>query len=309
MRLHEDTARTGFDAEGDGVRCDSRGQRARPGRVVIGTKAAQGVLRRFSAWVLRSTTTLMTEPLTPAQLDSIGWEGREGLTDAGNQFHYYRRTLDDRVLFGGLRRELPLPRPHRPSARAVGGVARPAGPPLLRDLPAARGLALHPPVGGVIDTTSRFTPVFGTALGGRLAYAIGYTGLGVGSTRFGARVALDLVDGRDTEATRLRMVRTSRSPSRQSRSAMPLCGHPGGPRSGGPHRASRPGLKVLDRLGVGFDSRLPRMPPERRHRSGIRRVPEEIPPWRRPDRAPCASQGPHHAAANRRFTAAPGGDA
>ena len=40
-----------------------------------------------------------------------------------------------------------------------------------------------------------------------MAYATGYTGLGVAATRFGARVALDLVDGRDSEATRLRFVR------------------------------------------------------------------------------------------------------
>ena len=38
-------------------------------------------------------------------------------------------------------------------------------------------------------------------------YAVGYTGLGVGATRFGARTALDLLDGADTERTRLKLVR------------------------------------------------------------------------------------------------------
>ena len=52
----------------------------------------------------------------------------------------------------------------------------------------------------------------GTAHGGRAAYAVGYTGLGVVSTRFGARVALDLLDGRETEATRLRYVRSKPVP-------------------------------------------------------------------------------------------------
>ena len=60
--------------------------------------------------------------------------------------------------------------------------------------------------GGAIDTCSRFSVFFGTALGGRVAYATGYTGLGVAASRFGAEVALDLVDGNDTEATRLRYV-------------------------------------------------------------------------------------------------------
>jgi hypothetical protein len=35
---------------------------------------------------------------------------------------------------------------------------------------------------------------FGRALGGRAVYAVGYTGLGVGASRFGARTALDLLD-------------------------------------------------------------------------------------------------------------------
>src|SRR5690606_35998170 len=44
---------------------------------------------------------LMTEPLSAEQLASIGWEGRQGLADGGNQFHYYRLTADNRILWGG----------------------------------------------------------------------------------------------------------------------------------------------------------------------------------------------------------------
>ena len=108
---------------------------------------------------------------------------------------------------------------------------------------------------GVIDTTSRFTPVFGTALGGRMAYAVGYTGLGVASTRFGAAVALDLVDGKDTELTRLGMVRRKPIPFppepiryaavRATRSSLAA-----------EDRTGRRNLwlRALDRVGVGFDS-------------------------------------------------------
>ena len=71
----------------------------------------------------------------------------------------------------------------------------------------------------MIDTCSRFCVTFGTAHGGRTAYAVGYTGLGVGATRFGARVALDLLDGADTERTRLRLVRTRPLPFPPSRCA------------------------------------------------------------------------------------------
>ena len=44
---------------------------------------------------------LVTEPLSPAQLDAIGWRNRQGVGDSGNQFHYYRLTADNRILWGG----------------------------------------------------------------------------------------------------------------------------------------------------------------------------------------------------------------
>ncbi len=44
---------------------------------------------------------LVTEPLTDEQMASIGWSGREGVADSGNQFHYYRLTKDNSILWGG----------------------------------------------------------------------------------------------------------------------------------------------------------------------------------------------------------------
>ena len=44
---------------------------------------------------------LMTEPLTSEQWSAVGWRRYQGLSDAGNRFHYYRRTADGRILWGG----------------------------------------------------------------------------------------------------------------------------------------------------------------------------------------------------------------
>jgi hypothetical protein len=41
---------------------------------------------------------------------------------------------------------------------------------------------------------------------------MGYTGLGVGASRFGARVLLDLLDQKETEGTKLEMVHTRPTP-------------------------------------------------------------------------------------------------
>jgi hypothetical protein len=79
--------------------------------------------------------------------------------------------------------------------------------------------------------------------------------MGVGSSRFGAQVMLDLLEGRSTERTRLEMVRSKPLPfpPEPMRSA-------GIAATGAALRsADRSGrrnlwLRTLDRLGMGFDS-------------------------------------------------------
>ena len=44
---------------------------------------------------------LMTQPLSEARMTSIGWGHRQGLDDGANQFHYYRLSADNRIVFGG----------------------------------------------------------------------------------------------------------------------------------------------------------------------------------------------------------------
>ena len=98
--------------------------------------------------------------------------------------------------------------------------------------------------------------MFGRALGGRAVYAVGYTGLGVAASRFGAQVALDLADGRATERTQLALVRRKPIPFPPeplrwvgitlTRRALAKADRRDGRRG--------PWLRTLDRLGMGFDS-------------------------------------------------------
>jgi hypothetical protein len=97
---------------------------------------------------------------------------------------------------------------------------------------------------------------FGRAFGARLVYALGYTGLGVGATRFGARVALDLLDGRSTEATRLKMVRRRPLPFPPEPVRTGVIQFTRNRLAAADRNEGRRGLwlRTLDRLGVGFDS-------------------------------------------------------
>jgi glycine/D-amino acid oxidase-like deaminating enzyme len=47
------------------------------------------------------THIVMTEPLTDAQMASIGWQCRAGVEDARDLIHYYRLTKDNRIVMGG----------------------------------------------------------------------------------------------------------------------------------------------------------------------------------------------------------------
>ncbi|MEI2818714.1 MAG: FAD-dependent oxidoreductase [Marmoricola sp.] len=150
---------------------------------------------------------LMTEPLTTEQRAAIGWLGREGISDTANQFHYYRTTRDGRILWGGYDAIY-----HYGSAMRPDLEQRPATFELLADqffatFPQLEGLNFTHAWGGVIDTCTRFTAFYGTAMRGRVGYALGFTGLGVGATRFAGDVVLDLLGGLETERTALQMVR------------------------------------------------------------------------------------------------------
>jgi len=73
--------------------------RARHGALATNAYPLLRRLRRYLVPVY--DYALMTGPLTAAQRASLGWDNRQGLGDMANQFHYYRITPDNRVLFGG----------------------------------------------------------------------------------------------------------------------------------------------------------------------------------------------------------------
>jgi glycine/D-amino acid oxidase-like deaminating enzyme len=208
IRVHEHSPVRGLERTRAGVRLHTSDGSVDARGAILATNAFPPPLRRLRAWVLPVYDhVLMTEPLSAAQLASLGWPERQGITDVGNRFHYYRLSADDRILWGGWDAVYHFGGRVDPSLEQRASSHRLLAQHFLATFPQLDGIRFSHRWGGAIDSTSRFTPAFGTALGGRVAYAVGYTGLGVGSSRFGARVALDLLAGRATERTALRMVR------------------------------------------------------------------------------------------------------
>ncbi len=173
-----------------------------------------------------------------------------------NQFHYYRLSEDDRILWGGYDAAYHfnsgLDPQHDQSDRTHGVLSDH----FFETFPQLVGLRFTHRWGGPIGTTTHFSAPWGTAHERRLAWVAGYTGLGVGASRFGARVALDLVFGHATERTELEMVRTKPFPFppeplrwaavEMTRNAIQRADRRRGKRG--------LWLGLLDRFGVGFDS-------------------------------------------------------
>lgn len=257
VRFYENTPVDRITSTRAGVRLHTWRGHVTAGQVALATGAHGGLLKRLRHYVVPVYDyVLMTAPLSAAQLSSVGWRHRQGVGDAGNQFHYYRLTADNRILWGGYDavyynggRIVPE---HDQREETFGVLADH----FAATFPQLDGLGFTHKWGGVIDACSRFSGFFGTAHGGRVAYAAGYTGLGVGATRFGANVMLDLLGGRPTELTELKMVRSK-----------PLPFPPEPVRSGviqltrwSIARADRNQgrrnlwLRTLDKVGLGFDS-------------------------------------------------------
>jgi glycine/D-amino acid oxidase-like deaminating enzyme len=258
VEIHEHSHVSGIDKRADGrVELTTRNGHVIADKVALGTNVFPSLIKRVRPYIVPVYDyAIVTEPLTPEQRASIGWSNRQGIGDVANQFHYYRQTADHRILFGGY--------------DAIYHFGKKIGPQLdqrvetfellaehfLETFPQLSGIKFTHAWGGAIDLCARFCAFFGTTHGGRVAYATGYTGLGVGATRFGANVMLDLLDDLDTERTRTAMVRSKPVPFPPepiawlgvtiTRSSIKKADLNEGKRN--------LWLRTLDKMGLGFDS-------------------------------------------------------
>jgi glycine/D-amino acid oxidase-like deaminating enzyme len=203
-----------LERDGAGVRLAAAGRaEVRARRALLATNAFPPLRRALRRYIVPVYDyVLVSEPLTAEQLESLGWRNRQGISDTGHQFHYYRLTDDNRILWGGFEAVYRFGGPVDPSLDVDEETFALLSQHFFATFPQLRGLRFTHKWGGAIDTCSRFSVFFDTSHDGRVAFAGGYTGLGVGSSRFGAAVALDLLDGRHSEATDLGYVRSKPVP-------------------------------------------------------------------------------------------------
>ena len=152
---------------------------------------------------------ISTEPLTPEQQEAIGWfKTRHAIGNHANMFHYYRVTQDNRITWGGggavsyyfnkgtdFNKFANKPKAFEQLSKEF-----------FETFPQLAGLKFSHCWSGIIATSTRFCMVPGSTLNGRVAWAVGYTGLGVCASRFGARVGIELLGYQPSDILKMNFV-------------------------------------------------------------------------------------------------------
>ena len=256
-RIHEGTPVTKLRSEGERVALATPGGRVRARKVLFATNAFRAPLFRMRRAVIPVWDyVLMSEPLGTEQRRAIGWERRQGIGDTTNQFHYYRLTDDDRILWGGYDAIYYYGSSTESRRQQYAPTFEKLAEHFFETFPQLEGLRFSHSWGGPIGTTTRFCLDSGSAMGGRVSWSIGYTGMGVGASRFGARIALQRLDHPDDPLLRVRLARSRAFPwppeplrwlvVQLTRHELARADRNGGRRG--------PWLRLLDALGLGFDS-------------------------------------------------------
>lgn len=212
VTIYEGTRVTRLDP-GSGVRLRTdRGSEVRAGQVVLALNAWAagwpGFRTRLMTW---GSYIVLTEPI-PDELEAIGWTGGEAITDSRFTVSYFRTTRDGRIAFGsgvgmagfGGRIGASFTSDDHAAQRAAAG--------LRRILPSLAKVAIEDAWGGPIDISSDRLPAIGSRSGGRVHYAHGYSGNGVGPSRLAGRVLAAILDGGNDPIARLAIVNARARP-------------------------------------------------------------------------------------------------
>ncbi|HUY60563.1 MAG TPA: FAD-dependent oxidoreductase [Candidatus Dormibacteraeota bacterium] len=149
---------------------------------------------------------VLTEPLTDAQWEEIGWSGRECLASPRLSVDYLSRTRDGRILFGG--RGAPY---HLGSRLGDEDDRHASTHAMLRRMatewfPQLRDVAFTHAWGGPVGVSRDWMPTFTYDRESGIASARAYAGQGVVVSNLAGRVLRDLIVQADSPLTRLPMV-------------------------------------------------------------------------------------------------------
>lgn len=202
VRIHEGSPVVDLNEAPAGVTATTPAGQVTAATAILATNAWTHRFPQSRGWSLPLYTyVVVTEPLSDAQWDAIGWQGRQGVEDARNYVHYFRPTADGRILWGGTDAVYRYGGPISPKRDRHEGIRRRLERELLATFPQLGPVRFTHHWGGPLAVTSRFVPRVGTFDGGRIHHGFGYSGHGVAPAHTAGRILRDLVLGRDTDDT------------------------------------------------------------------------------------------------------------
>jgi glycine/D-amino acid oxidase-like deaminating enzyme len=194
--------RVRLTVDGDGATREIRAN-----HVVLAMNAWAAGWRPFNRSILAwGSYMVRSEPIPDRIADELGWTGGQSIYTARFNVEYLHVTRDGRIAIG--------------SGGGVPGFGGRIGPSFTDDVGSARRAArafrslfpmfadvrLTDAWGGPIDVSPDHLPRFGSLPGGRVHYAVGFSGNGVAPSHLAGRVLAALALESDEPITRLPMV-------------------------------------------------------------------------------------------------------
>jgi len=145
------------------------------------------------------THMVVTEPLSQALLDPIGWKNRQGIEDARNLVHYFRLTIDNRITMGGSDVSLAYGgnMEHDLNTHTFADLERD----IIWLFPHLKGIKITHRWGGPVSVPLDMAPAIGYLGDQRAIYSLGCVGHGVSMTHLNGRTLADLTLERKTDLT------------------------------------------------------------------------------------------------------------
>ncbi|MBY6211399.1 FAD-binding oxidoreductase [Microbulbifer agarilyticus] len=208
VQIYENTPMVSNQQNKQGVLVKTPQGQVQANKVLLATNAFAAGNRKIRNRVAAIRDRIVvTEPLSEEQMASIGWQNRQGIYDTRTQLNYMRLTADNRILFGGRldyffgnNTDPEEDKKADPYLRLVDN--------FYRTFPTLRGIRFSHAWSGPIALTTRMAVHYQSYHGGKMLYAGGYSGFGVTATRFGARVALAMLDDTKVPERNLQFART-----------------------------------------------------------------------------------------------------
>jgi glycine/D-amino acid oxidase-like deaminating enzyme len=169
-------------------------------KIVFATNAYSHLIPEiWNKQVPAFTHMVITEPLTKAQMDSIGWKNRQGLEDARNLVHYLRLTVDNRLAIGGSDVTLAYGRDMERdlSEKTFQQLEKDT----IELFPSLKDVKFTFRWGGPVSVTLQMAPAIGMVGDARAWYSVGCVGHGVAPTHLNGQTIADLLLERKTDLT------------------------------------------------------------------------------------------------------------